>query len=47
MLFRSKFHTLCEDLMPQSQRDALLKALWSIDSASNIDAVFELTKVKV
>ena len=41
----SKFNTLAEDLMPQAQRDALIKAVWSLETAPSVDALFDLTKV--
>lgn len=38
----SKFGILCEGLMGGAQRDALLKALWNIDQAADLNALLDL-----
>jgi len=42
----NKFGMVCESLMANAQRDALLKALWNVDQAANLDEVFDLLVVK-
>ena len=41
----SKFAMVCEGVMPAAQCDALRKLLWGLDTAANMDAVFELSAV--
>ena len=38
----AKFSILCEGLMGNAQRDALLKALWSIDQAADLSGLLDL-----
>jgi 2-methylcitrate dehydratase len=42
----SKFSSVCEGLMEAAQCDALLKTLWSIDQAADLDGLFDLLVLK-
>lgn len=38
----AKFNILCEGLMPVTQRDGLLKTLWQLDQAADLNGVLDL-----
>ncbi len=42
----AKFSILCEGLMGNAQRDNLLKALWNIDQAADLNGVLDLLALK-
>lgn len=42
----AKIGMVCEGLMGNAQRDALLKALWNIDQAANLNAMLDLLAIK-
>ena len=42
----AKFGILCEGLMANAQRDALLKALWNLDQAADLTALLDLLVMK-
>ena len=37
-----KFHSLTEDLMPQSQREQLLDMLWNLEQVDDVGRIMEL-----
>ena len=41
----SKFHMACGELLPRARRENLLKLLWNVEQAANLDTLFELAKV--
>jgi 2-methylcitrate dehydratase len=41
-----KFMNLCEPLMGETQRDALLGALWKIDRAPDVGGIINLLQIK-
>ena len=42
----AKFRTLCEGLMDAAQQDALLKALWRLDQAADLNSLLDLLVMK-
>ena len=42
----SKFSAVCQGLVDTPQRDALLKTLWSMDQAADLNGMFDLLVLK-
>jgi len=42
----NKLGMVCAAVMPDAQRDALLKVLWNVDQAANLDEIFDLLVVR-